>query len=361
VSSGQRPLAAARSNRYKPDMRRATRLGLAVLIPLLVLLGAYTAYWLTVAGRIKDGFAAWAQTERGEKIDVTWQNIGVTGFPFGWRVALGSAVLRDGRVTPPPELRIPALLASARPWDFGTWRLAAPEGLSAALAGAGERPALKLSAQTAAGVLTAGKETGTTVWLSLQDISAQAGEAVPISSGNAWVILPAKPPRTHTDPNLGVALDLRQMRLSEANPVLGETIDELAFGVTVKGAFPSGPLAHAVSVWRDDGGTIELDNLRLEWGGLDATATGTIALDRELQPTGGFSGAIEGYDQILTALVQSGRMRATDAGLARLALAMLAKAGPDGKPAIATAFTIQNGQMFLGPARLGKAPRLVWE
>jgi hypothetical protein len=54
-------------------------------------------------------------------------------------------------------------------------------------------------------------------------------------------------------------------------------------------------------------------------------------------------------------------MRATDAGLARLALAVLAKAGPDGKPEIATAFTIQNGQMFLGPVKLGRAPRITWE
>ena len=44
-----------------------------------------------------------------------------------------------------------------------------------------------------------------------------------------------------------------------------------------------------------------------------------------------------------------------------LALAVLAKAGPDGKPEIAAAFTIRNGQMFLGPAKLGKAPRLTWE
>ena len=28
---------------------------------------------------------------------------------------------------------------------------------------------------------------------------------------------------------------------------------------------------------------------------------------------------------------------------------------------ITTAFTIQNGQMFLGPAKLGKAPRIAWE
>ncbi|MGH7126258.1 MAG: DUF2125 domain-containing protein, partial [Stellaceae bacterium] len=94
---------------------------------------------------------------------------------------------------------------------------------------------------------------------------------------------------------------------------------------------------------------------------LGATATGTIALDRELQPIGGFTGAIEGYDQILTALVQSGRMRSGDAGLARLALTILAKAGPDGRPQISTSFTIQNGQMFLGPAKLGPAPRLAWQ
>ena len=138
-------------------------------------------------------------------------------------------------------------------------------------------------------------------------------------------------------------------------------IDELAFGVTLKGAVPTGKLAQAVAEWRDAGGTVELDNLRLNWGGVGATASGTIALDHELQPIGGFSGAIEGYDQILTGLVQSGRIRAADAGLARLALAMLAKAGPDGRPEIKTAFRIQNGQMFLGPAKLGKAPRLAWE
>jgi hypothetical protein len=54
-------------------------------------------------------------------------------------------------------------------------------------------------------------------------------------------------------------------------------------------------------------------------------------------------------------------MRASDAGLARIALSLLAKAGPDGKTEIKTSFTIQNGQMFLGPAKLGKAPRLTWE
>ena len=142
---------------------------------------------------------------------------------------------------------------------------------------------------------------------------------------------------------------------------LGDSIDELNFAATQKGAIPGGKLANAVAAWRDAGGRIELDNLRLNWGALDATATGTLALDQDLQPTGSFSGAIQGYDQILTALVQNGQMRASDAGLARIALTLLAKAGPDGKPEIRTAFTIQNGQMFLGPAKLGRLPHITWE
>jgi Uncharacterized protein conserved in bacteria (DUF2125) len=227
--------------------------------------------------------------------------------------------------------------------------------------GGGERPPLQLAAHTAIGTLAVDPQTGANLWLNLQDVIAEASAKVPISSADAWVILPPRPPRSHTEPTLGMALDLRQVQLPAMTSVLNDTIEELAFGITVKGAVPNGKLTQALAEWRDAGGTVELDNLHLDWGGVGANASGTIALDRELQPVGGFSGAIAGYDKILIGFVQSGRMRAADAGLARLALAMLAKAGPDGRPEIKTAFTIQNGEMFLGPAKLGKAPRITWE
>ena len=341
-------------------MRHPTRLGLVVAAVLLVLLGAYTAYWLIVASRISDGITAWAQTERAEKVDISWQKVGVRGFPLFWRVELQGAVLREGRLSPSPEVHLPAVSAIARAWDFGKWELLAPQGVSATLAGGGERPPLQLTAHTAIGMLAVDPQAGTNLWANLQDISVEAGAKVPISSADAWVTLPARP-QSHAEPTLGVALDLRQVQLPSMTSVLNDTIDELAIGITLKGAVPSGKLAQAVAEWRDAGGTVELDNLHLDWGGVGANASGTIKLDRELQPVGGISGAIEGYDKILIGLVQSGRMRAADAGLARLALAMLAKAGPDGRPEIKTAFTIQNGEMFLGPAKLGKVPHIAWE
>jgi hypothetical protein len=341
-------------------MRRRTFFGLAA-VGLVVLLGAYAAYWLIVAGEVKDGFSAWAQAQRARKIDISWERLDVGGFPLAYRVDLEKAVLHDGRLTPSPEVRIPALAASARPWDFADWHLTASDGIAASLAGTGERPPLKAAAKTAVGVLRIGEGAGAALWLRLQNIEAEAGGRVPISSADAWITLPPNPSRSPNEPGLGIAVDLRQIRLPGISPVLGDEIDELALAVTVRGAFPGGKLAEAASAWRDAGGTIELDNLQLKSHGLSASATGTIALDGDLQPIGGVSGAIEGYDQILAALVENGHLRASDAGLARLALAMLAKAGPDGKPMIATAFRIQNGQMYLGPAKLGRAPRIAWQ
>jgi hypothetical protein len=342
-------------------MRRLMRFGLAALVLLLVLIGAYAAFWYIVAARIEDGVANWVRSARAQNIDAAWQKIEVGGFPLAFRVELDAARLRDDAVTPSPELRIPALAATARPWDFANWRLAAPEGLAGELAGAGGRPPLRLAAKSGAGAASVDAEARATIWLDLTDLSADAGERVEAGAAKLWIMLPAEPPQTHADPAIRLAADLRGVRLPAATRALSDVIDELALGITLKGVLPNGPLAQVASAWRDSGGTIELDNLRLRWSGLGATATGTIALDRDLQPIGGFSGAIEGYDQILAALAQSGQMRASDARLARLALTMLAKAGPDGRPQISTSFTIQNGQMFLGPAKLGPAPRIAWQ
>jgi hypothetical protein len=345
----------------KTRMPRSTRFGLVILAALLVIAGGYTGYWFLVARRIEAGIVDWAQSKRADKIDFSWQKMHVTGYPFAFRVDLGSAALRDGTITPSPELHITMLSGTARPWNFADWRLVAPDGFTADFAAAGGGAPVKLIAQTADGVVSIESEGGWTLWLALRDTTIEAGAAVLVGSASATLTVPPRPSPGQPDQVMALAVEAGQIKLPHAVGPLGDAIDELDFGATVKGAMPSGKLADAVAAWRDAGGKIELDNLRLKWGALDATATGTIALDQELQPTGGFSGAIQGYDQILMALVQSGQMRASDAGLARIALTLLAKTGPDGKPEIRTVFTIQNGQMLLGPAKLGRVPRITWE
>ena len=342
-------------------MRRPTRLGLVTLAAMLTIAGAYTAYWHIVAGQIEEGVVSWAQSARADKVDLYWREIHVTGFPAAFRVELETATLRDGAVTPSPEVRAPSISGTARPWDFADWQVSAPDGLTAEIAGAGERVPAKLSAQSAEGTVSIGPAGRWTAQLSLQNPVVEAGPLIRMSTANLSVALPSKPALEDKDAKLVLAVDARNVELPAAIGPLGDRIDEFGFGATIKGVIPKGKLNEALSAWRDAGGAIELDELHLKWGTLGATASGTMALDQELQPSAAFSGAVSGYDQILIALVQGGQMRATDAGLARIALSLLAKPGPDGKPEVKTAFAIRNGQMFLGPAKLGKAPRLSWE
>lgn len=352
-----------RSRLFGVDARRVARGRSLILLLLLVLAcsGAYTVYWRIAAGRIRQEFAAWVQDRRAGKLDVSWRKLRVTGFPTAFRLELRGAALRYGALSPAPLLRIPALSGSARPWDPSDWRLTARRGLTAEIAGAAGRPPLRFTARSARGAVALALSGGATIWLTLANAVAEEGERVDVGLADIWLVLPSHPPRAHTVPLFGIAFRLQQTRLPITLAPLGNTIDDLSAGLTVKGALPPGPLIRAVAAWRDAGGTVELDHLRLRWGALGAKGSGTMALDQALQPIGGFSGAIEGYGEILTALVKSGRMGAREAGLARLALTMLAKAGPDGRPEIATSFTIENGEMYLGPARLGPAPRIGWE
>jgi hypothetical protein len=337
------------------------RLGLwAVALLLVVVLGGYTAFWFIAAGRVEDGIGQWAQTLRAKNhLDLEWETVRVGGFPFAFRVALSKAQLRN-LASGGGELQMPRLSASARPWDFRVWRLAAPDGLTANEGRAGTAGAT-LTARSATGSVVVGGEGGATVWFALARPAADVGVHLQASDADIWLNLPPPQPQSHSETAFGIAVAARQVSLPQVPAPFTNPLDEIDFAVAIKGPLSPGPLRQAAAAWRDAGGTLELQQLTLRWGGLAIRGSGTVALDAELQPEGAFSGAVEGYGQLMQALVATHRMRASDASLAQLALTMLARAGPDGRPEIATSFTIQDGQMFLGPARLGPAPRIAWQ
>ena len=339
-------------------MRRATILRLVGIV-LVVGIGAYTAFWWYAAGRIKLAAGDWARTAHDQQLDVAWQSIRVGGYPFAFRLELGDAVLTDKASNPSIELRAPELTASVSPWNFRAVQLDAPSGLNA-LAGSTDAPLATVAAATADGAVAVGADRGTTIWLTLHQPKAVASASLAARTATFWIALPPHQPASHSDAGYAAAAMVTDLALPVAPPDFAKTIDEMGIGVSLTGALPPGPLKKAAEAWRDSGGTVELDHLDLRWGTLGVTASGTLALDTDLQPVGGISGAISGYDQLMTALVAAGRVKASDARIARLALAMLGKVGADGRPEISTSLTIQNGEMFLGPAKLGKAPRIDW-
>ena len=339
-------------------MRRSTVFRVVGAV-LVIGIGVYSVFWWVAAGKIEDAVTTWQAAEREQKLDVSWQAMRVAGYPLSFRLELSGVALKDGAMNPPADLQAPTLSATIHPWNFRAAWFAAPDGLDATL-GQGTIP-VRLNAEHGGGAVAQAADGTTTIWLSLYQAKADALVSLAARAIHAWVILPPGVPATHQDPGMAFALVAHNLAVPVTPPGFSGPVDDLGFGVTLMGAFPSGPLRQAAATWRNDGGTVELDNLRLHWGDMEINGSGTLALDNDLQPIGGFSGGVAGFDQLLNALVSSGRVKASDARVARLALAMLAKAGPDGRPEISTSLTIQNGEMYLGPAKLGPAPRIDWQ
>src|SRR4051812_21227620 len=260
-------------------MRRRTRLGLVIAILLLIAsFGAYTAFWFIAAGKIEDGLKEWARSARDQKIEASWRGLRVSGFPFAFRVELTDTALRDEAINPVTEIRLRLLAGSTRPWRFRVWHLPAAHGLNVS-AGTEEKPVAKLTARAAQGAVSATAEGGATIWLSLDEARFASSEEIGAREAHFWVILPPRTPETHTENNLAVAADLHQATVPQAPSPFRNLVDELAFGLTVKGAIAPGPARQVAAAWRDTGGTAELDNFSLRWGRLAITGSGTLALD----------------------------------------------------------------------------------
>ena len=336
------------------------RLGIVVVVLLLVLCGVYTAAWFFVADRIKQEIIRWADGERPRNLDASWATLDIAGFPLAFRIKASEVRLRDRMRGREAELHTPVLSARARPWNFGVWQIAATAGLSA-FAGPAEAPRARLTADAGKGEIVLGDDRRTDVTLDLENLALDAGGKITAGSATVSVSVPETPPQTHTEPALGLAVEARGLQPPSVPAALRPRSDTVSFAVRVLGPVPDLPPLQAAELWRDAGGTLELDRLAVHWGELGITGSGTAALDREMQPEGAFSGSVQGYDQLMSALTEAGVVGGGGLAVARLGLALLSKPGPNGKPQIPASFTIQNGEMFLGPAKLGKAPRIDWE
>jgi hypothetical protein len=337
-----------------------------IALVLVVLAAGYTAYWFYVAGVVRQGIVDWFEARRQEGYSVGADRIAVSGFPFAIRARLDGAVMAQDRAQPGWELRLPVLVGEAMPWSPHRWILAGERGGRFHLDPGPARPSATIEAARLGGLVAptpSGEPAagGTTVEITGGDVTIQADQRIRIARAAVSAVLPANARIGHLEVWSHAALRFEQVTLPVAVGPLGQTVDQIALTAAVKGSVPPGALRQALARWRDDGGTLELESFRLAWGKLLAIAGGTLALDDQLQPIGSLSATIEGQNEILDALAAAGTMKSGDAQLAKIALGLLAKPGPDGRPQITAPVRIQNSEVYLGPARVARLPRFTWE
>jgi hypothetical protein len=317
---------------------------------------AYGAYWFTTAERLRSGIERWAAARQAEGRDLHWTSVTSEGFPFAFRLRITGALL-DGARPLPFSAATPILLGEAQPWNLRRWTLSAPSGAQLAMPIEGTT----LVAAALDGTLSLPASGGMAVTLRAQDVAASGNDQLRIGEAELQLALPDHAPASHHDTSLDAALRLARLTLPHPLPPLGDTVDSLSVAGTLKGTLPQGPVRQSLALWREDGGTIELEDGSIQWGALALSATGTLSLDEGLQPIGALTATVVDQNAVIDAAVAQGSMRAGDANLAKVVLGMMAKPGADGKSRLTVPLSIQNHHLFLGPAQIATLPRFSWE
>jgi hypothetical protein len=323
---------------------------------VLVALVVYAAYWHYIAGTLRDQLLPWAQARATEGYNIHWDDAEIGGFPGAFRFDFTNLSFDTLRPVP-VAVNASSASAWAMPWNLKHWEFTTPSGARVVepSGSAGfEMRRVDGAVDVEGRVVTAIDVTA----LGLTGLGLAQGTA--IGDAEAHIELPATPPQSHADTALGLSLQLSDATLPAAVPGFGNTLSGFSFTAQLRGGLPPGQIVPALTHWRDDGGTIELQSLRLRWGSLLVDASGTLALDQTLQPEGAFSAVITGQDAAVDVAVKTGALKPSDAGVAKAVLGLLARPNGNGDKALTLPMTIQNRQLYLGPAKLANIPPIPW-
>ncbi len=314
-----------------------------VLIGVLVAgAGAYSAYWFQVAGAIEPGIAAWAEERRAEGLEVAYDGVSVSGFPFRLVVTVRQPSIGRPHPTRAWRWRGAALAAVAQPWNFrhlilsldGRHRLAyLSQGVWRELSARAEVPMVS--------VVLGHDGQLERFAIDLQGLEVTAsGWSERLEAKRVQLHGRQIADRAEAAPPGPRELSLRAEEVTlppEVRTVLGQRITAFKLRLTLLGSLPEAPLAEALAAWRDDGGTVEVHELVIDWGPLALEASGTLALDAEMRPMGAAIARLKRFGELIDRLHAGGWIGAGEALATKVARVPV---------------TAQQGRLYLGPLPL---------
>ena len=339
-----------------------------------------TAAWFFFVNQTERAIIQWAETQRANGVEVTWQSLRFTGYPLRIDAEIGA---------PQMIVRQPNRMAIWKP-SLLTFRFSsiAPDAIDFFSPGSHDLHATFEDATWSAVVDAETLEGRASFppgdyrrieqfvgrFAGVRITSRTWADPVTVEQGTFEA---AHRAATAIDPQAvhpqGVSFELefaaRDIRLPEklladsALETLGPLIDALSTEVLVKGDLGTGPIdIDTLTAWRDGGGTVEFTSIDLRWGPVRITADGSLALDGDLQPVGSFTTRISGLEKFVTAMESGGILSPSDAAIVRITLAILTRASEDGGPNRAEIpITLQERILRLGPVALMQLPPIVWE
>lgn len=334
-----------------------------------VALFAWTLLWTWGARHVAARFEAWRAAQAEAGVTVGYGSFAVKGWPFGWRVTIETPAAA-GSGAAGWAWSGERLVASVDPRDLRRIAIRLP-GAQQARFGAGDvATRLDIRAARPEGTLRF-DDAGRIERLDLDFEALElrldgAAETLQVRH-LAFGLAPHRPAAAdHRTDTLDVTLRAAGVRLPAAvRPLeaLGRDVASAELDARVMGRIAGTRLAEAVRIWRDDGGTLEIAKLAVDWGPLRVEGDGTLALDERDRPLGAGTARIAGYAETLDTLVAGGAVPPGMAAVAKIALNLLARQDPQGggRPTVRVPVSAQDGVVTVQNFRLFRVGPLAFE
>lgn len=336
-----------------------------LIAALVLIIAGYTAFWFHLKGRVEQGLNDWAAEQRAKGWQVYHSPPSFSGYPYRIMLELKEVALADPAHPQAWALRLASIKAVTHPWTLrhillqpeGTTELAwTVNGSRANLTGTAEQQRASLALDVANRVQRFSYEalkpvlTLSTPRLA-EPVTARADKLELHTRDNRGT------PGAPTVADLAVTAEQLTASGMDAGPPFGNTIARLQLELGATGPID----ARTVAVWRDAGGTVELRRLAVRWGPLDASTTGTLALDKQMRPLGALTAEAKGWEAVIDGLTERRMIARNQARTLKIALGLLAQPATDGGKVLRAPITAQDGKLFLGPVMLGDLPPLLPE
>jgi hypothetical protein len=336
-----------------------------LLAAFLVAILAYTGFWFYLKGRVEQGLVDWAADRRAHGWQVAYGPPVISGYPYRLVVDLKGIALGDPTHPQAWALALPAIRVVTHPWTLRHILLQPTGQLDVTWGPNGARSELHARAEQWRASLSLDARDR------LQRLSIEAKQpnlelAYPRFDGRYRVV--AEHGELHLRDNRGAlgaktAADLavsgEQVSTSfiSPGPPFGRTIAALSVDLGLTGPIE----APSVARWRDDGGTVELRRMVLRWGPLDATATGTLALDSQMRPIGAATAEAKNWEAVIDRMAENKHLSRGQVRGLKLGLGLLSKTAPDGTKVLKAPISAQDGHLYIGPVQVAEVPPLPLE
>lgn len=343
--------------------RRSVRRSLAVLILLVILLGAaWTGLWYVVSGRLAHHVATWEQQEQAAGWTITHGEPRRTGWPMAAGVTLPSLFISGGK----------AYLHGGIAWHADSLTLALdirhPNDLYFGVSGrqslaVGSAPAIPFRTRRLTGRVTllSGDRPGLIQLHAtglLAALPTAGGAPRPLSIADIAAALRADAAARASSDALILAATLSMIDLPpHLLPALGK-LQNLSVDAVLSGPVPPAgnapdPVATA-TVWRQAGGSLTLRTLHLLDGPLTLDGQGRFQLDPSLQPSGTLILRAIGLDPMLTRLAETGTLSCQEAKAAKAVLALMMR--PPQPDVVTAPLSLHDGLVSFGAIPLIRLP-----